>query len=176
MKITKIPTWQERIPEKYKIRITHSLIQGEVSARDEEIEELRKALDKANKFISDYADNTLVESGEGSPSPEVVRECVQHLKTKFIGWKKPSLELPSENCIVDVVTFILSQGKSEAKVPSTNTWEIIGREWLAKTEWVQDNIETFPTKSFGMHRADVMRDEIERLRALLAFHRNIHYV
>jgi len=41
-------------------------------------------------------------------------------------------------------------------------------EWLDKTEWVQKEINTFPVSSLGMHRADVMRIEIERLREMLA--------
>ena len=38
-------------------------------------------------------------------------------------------------------------------------------EWIEKTNWVQEQINTFPVKSLGKHRADVMREEIERLRA-----------
>jgi hypothetical protein len=41
-------------------------------------------------------------------------------------------------------------------------------EWLDKTEWVQKELNTFPVSSLGMHRADVMRLEIERLREMLA--------
>jgi hypothetical protein len=40
-------------------------------------------------------------------------------------------------------------------------------EWIRKTDWVQDQIGTFPPNSLGMHRADIMRKEIERLRAAL---------
>lgn len=38
-------------------------------------------------------------------------------------------------------------------------------EWLQKTDWVQEQISSFPPNSLGRHRADVMREEIERLRA-----------
>lgn len=38
-------------------------------------------------------------------------------------------------------------------------------EWIEKTNWVQEKINTFHVKSLGKHRADVMRDEIEYLRA-----------
>ncbi len=38
-------------------------------------------------------------------------------------------------------------------------------EWAEKTQWVQEQINTFPVSALGKHRADVMRDEIERLRA-----------
>jgi hypothetical protein len=37
-------------------------------------------------------------------------------------------------------------------------------EWQIKTEWVQEQISSFPITSLGRHRADVMRAEIERLR------------
>ena len=39
--------------------------------------------------------------------------------------------------------------------------------WLEKTDWVQEAIDTgdLPIKYLGHHRADVMRMEIERLRA-----------
>jgi hypothetical protein len=38
-------------------------------------------------------------------------------------------------------------------------------EWIEKTKWVQQQISTFPVGSLGKHCADVMREEIERLRA-----------
>lgn len=37
-------------------------------------------------------------------------------------------------------------------------------EWIEKTNWVQEQISTFPPTALGKHRADVMREEIERLR------------
>jgi hypothetical protein len=39
-------------------------------------------------------------------------------------------------------------------------------EWIEKTNWVQEQINTFPAAALGKHRADVMRAEIERLRAI----------
>ena len=39
-----------------------------------------------------------------------------------------------------------------------------GQTWLDKTGWVQDEINTFPISSLGQHRADVMTQEIHRLR------------
>lgn len=41
-------------------------------------------------------------------------------------------------------------------------------EWSQKTDWVQEQISSFPPSALGMHRADVMREEIARLRAALA--------
>lgn len=40
--------------------------------------------------------------------------------------------------------------------------------WFEKTAWVQEQINTFPSASLGRHHADVMRDEIQRLRAKVA--------
>lgn len=40
-------------------------------------------------------------------------------------------------------------------------------EWIAKTDWVQEQAGTFPINRLGKHRADVMREEIERLRSAL---------
>lgn len=42
-------------------------------------------------------------------------------------------------------------------------------EWIRKTEWVQERLSSFPTSALGKHRADVMREEIERLRADVAY-------
>jgi hypothetical protein len=46
--------------------------------------------------------------------------------------------------------------------------ELSWNEWHKKTEWVQEQIRTFPINALGKHRADVMREEIERLRKLVA--------
>lgn len=40
-------------------------------------------------------------------------------------------------------------------------------EWVEKTKWVQEQINTFPITALGKHHADVMREEIERLRAIV---------
>ena len=53
-------------------------------------------------------------------------------------------------------------------VPVEPMENIALNEWLDKTEWMQKEINTFPVSSLGMHRADVMRLEIERLRKLLS--------
>lgn len=42
------------------------------------------------------------------------------------------------------------------------------KEWMDKTEWVQEQKSTFPVKTVGLHRADVLREEIQRLRAVLS--------
>jgi hypothetical protein len=45
-------------------------------------------------------------------------------------------------------------------------------EWIEKTNWVQEQINTFPLSTLGKHRADVMRNEIERLRVSYTVIRN----
>lgn len=40
-------------------------------------------------------------------------------------------------------------------------------DWIERTNWVQEQNRTFPLGSLGKHRADVMREEIERLRKML---------
>ena len=42
-------------------------------------------------------------------------------------------------------------------------WEIVGREWLDKTDWMQS--KDAPVRWLGKHRADCLREEIERLHA-----------
>lgn len=43
-------------------------------------------------------------------------------------------------------------------------------DWLARTNWVQEQCDTFPINALGLHRADVMRQEIETLRATVLHH------
>jgi hypothetical protein len=38
-------------------------------------------------------------------------------------------------------------------------------EWIAKTDWVQEHKDSFSFNTLSMHRADVLRREIETLRA-----------
>lgn len=45
-----------------------------------------------------------------------------------------------------------------------SSWEYSAREWLDKTEWVQQR-EDWPFPALGMHRADVMKKYIEHLEA-----------
>ncbi len=47
-----------------------------------------------------------------------------------------------------------------------NTWKARANdEWIEKTNWVQNTSTSFQFSTCGMHRADVMRKEIELLRA-----------
>lgn len=43
-------------------------------------------------------------------------------------------------------------------------------EWITKTDWVQKDFQKdlFPLAHLGQHRADIMRDEIARLRRVIA--------
>lgn len=42
-------------------------------------------------------------------------------------------------------------------------WELVGREWIDKTDWMQSN--DAPARWLGRHRADCLREEVERLTA-----------
>jgi regulator of replication initiation timing len=62
------------------------------------------------------------------------------------------------------------QGKlnaAEAEIERLRQWETCGQEWLGKTDWVQERVNagSWPISALGKHRADVMREEIERLTA-----------
>ena len=70
--------------------------------------------------------------------------------------------------VVDFATVGIWPTKPAPSVPVEPMENLALNEWLDKTEWVQKEINTFPVSSLGMHRADVMRLEIERLRKLLS--------
>ena len=72
-----------------------------------------------------------------------------------------------ENCEDDLLTeaqFVRWQGQ---EIERLRQWETCGREWLDKTDWVQQRMNSgdLPSTALGKHRADVMREEIERLTA-----------
>lgn len=70
-----------------------------------------------------------------------------------------------EACEDDLLTeaqFVRWQGQ---EIERLRQWETCGREWLDKTDWVQQRMNSgdLPSTALGKHRADVMREEIERL-------------
>jgi hypothetical protein len=44
-------------------------------------------------------------------------------------------------------------------------WKAACTEWSNKTDWVREQQDSFPFQTLGLHRADVMKKEIDRLRA-----------
>jgi hypothetical protein len=50
-----------------------------------------------------------------------------------------------------------------AEIERLRQWELVGREWAAKTDWMQSR--DAPVRWLGKHRADALREEIERLTA-----------
>ena len=54
-------------------------------------------------------------------------------------------------------------GQADKEIERLRQWEIVGREWLDKTDWMQS--KDAPVRWLGKHRADALRDEIERLTA-----------
>jgi hypothetical protein len=53
---------------------------------------------------------------------------------------------------------------ADLRADATAMENVALNEWFAKTDWVQQQESTFPLSRLGKHRADVMREEIERLR------------
>lgn len=69
------------------------------------------------------------------------------------------------------VAAITTKGRADSPQPDIGRDAVLMRqaiEWIELTDWVQSEIKTFPFATAGMHRADVMRQEIERLRATQA--------
>lgn len=64
---------------------------------------------------------------------------------------------------------LLAQAADE--IERLRQWETCGQEWLCKTDWVQERVNagSWPISALGKHRADVMREEIERLTAALQY-------
>ena len=55
----------------------------------------------------------------------------------------------------------------EAAEEERDTYKAVCNEWIAKTEWVQDELHRRKLygKYLGMHRADIIKVEIDALRA-----------
>ncbi|WP_194720785.1 hypothetical protein [Noviherbaspirillum malthae] len=73
----------------------------------------------------------------------------------------------------DVVSFgrailRVAQAEIEALRAERDKYKIAWQEWSYKTDWVQEQLSTFPLDSLGKHRADIMRKEIETLRSKCA--------
>lgn len=52
-----------------------------------------------------------------------------------------------------------------AEIDRLRQWEVTGREWIDKTDWMQSG--PTPVRWLGKHRADALRDEINLLRAAI---------
>jgi hypothetical protein len=52
-----------------------------------------------------------------------------------------------------------------AEIDRLRQWEVTGREWIDKTDWMQSG--PTPVRWLGKHRADALRDEITLLRAAI---------
>lgn len=61
---------------------------------------------------------------------------------------------------------LLAKLRSYTTGPNSGSFAL--QEWFDKTEWVQKQNGSFSFNTLGKHRADVMREEIERLRAIKA--------
>jgi len=71
---------------------------------------------------------------------------------------------PAIKSIAEVQELIRSHAALRAEVESLRHTKEAFDEWLAKTDWVQ---KSAAVNELGTHRADVLRDRIEALRAAL---------
>lgn len=71
------------------------------------------------------------------------------------------MRVPVEATDPDVVLY-----DCKREIERLMGWEGAAREWLDKTEWVQEQIDSghLSAKYLGKHRADIMRAEVDRLR------------
>lgn len=68
----------------------------------------------------------------------------------------------SPHAIRDVLTVRDErEARMLAEIDRLRQWEVAGREWLDKTDWVQS--KDAPVQWLGKHRADILRSEIDRL-------------
>lgn len=59
-------------------------------------------------------------------------------------------------------TIILAQARRISDLERT---EAALDEWFEKTDWTQAQIDSFHGRTLGLHRADVLKNEIEYLRS-----------
>ena len=104
--------------------------------------------------IEDY--ENFVQEIANAPTPEPFG----YFKAEPFGW--------TDCAETDDGAIALYELPPAPSVPVEPMENIALNEWLDKTEWVQKQLNTFPVSSLGMHRADVMRLEIDRLRKLLS--------
>lgn len=67
-------------------------------------------------------------------------------------------------------TILELLGRLKASEEERDTYKAVCKEWIAKTEWVQDELNSrkLSGKYLGMHRADGIKVEIDALRAKIA--------
>ena len=131
-----------------------------------------RALDVAtNLLLSDLGNENCL------TAVELLQEIANAPEPEPVMWKIFDEEWEEETTLAKVAEQYKKEGHTviayytappAPSVPVGTMENIALDEWLDKTEWVQKEINTFPVSSLGMHRADVMRLEIERLREMLA--------
>lgn len=88
---------------------------------------------------------------------------------EFLRWNECESHYTYEPAHSLFLGFCICRQASQAEIERLKQFEKAYDLWMQKTEWVQDQKKwTFP--SFGKHRADVMRLEIERLQSDLKLH------
>lgn len=109
---------------------------------------------------------------------QTLEACEDDLLTEaqFVRWQGREIDrLTAENRhLRQTATGSVSAALHDAalaelrgEIERLRQWETCGQEWLGKTDWVQERVNagSWPISALGKHRADVMRDEIERLTA-----------
>ena len=99
-------------------------------------------------------------------SPAAITELLDRLEAAESTWKE--VDKSCWDLTEKVIPNIREQLES-AEEERDRYWRAYS-EWIAKTEWVQEEIGSgaLPAKYLGMHRADAIKLEIDRLRAKIA--------
>lgn len=67
------------------------------------------------------------------------------------------------DALAEIVRLRILTVEQHDEIERLRQWELVGREWIDKTDWMQSR--DAPVRWLGKHRADAMREEIERLTA-----------
>lgn len=71
----------------------------------------------------------------------------------------------AHDALAEIVRLRILTVEQHDEIERLRQWELVGREWIDKTDWMQSR--DAPVRWLGKHRADAMREEIERLTAEL---------
>ena len=93
---------------------------------------------------------------------------------------RPDVICDSNGQVVLGLCKVCGKGECELEQPCYTPADLVTlrnkafcfSDWIAKTNWVQEQLSTFPPSAVGRHRADIMADEIMRLRKLVSEQRD----
>ena len=145
----------ERLRDKARLRAAHGLT-GWVLAEEallaqaaDEIERLTAAL----RHEADCVDAAKAEIERLTAERDALRDD----NVKLNGWMEDEAQAAGR--------LQRKLNAAEEEIERLRQWEMCGLEWQNKTDWVQQRMNSgdWPVTALGKHRADVMREEIERL-------------